>query len=234
MSESQKPVEVPVKDCIDDILLLSSVRDDARASLVDMLECFRGRKCLFYDKQLGGILAQLSNDMKKFYQECGVYYFRELSGNLQDFINECGKDIPENVIFLVRPNLSTMKTIAESMLGIQRLGARSQFRVCFAPCSTTICLHFLEEMVHDVEIWERISFKDYKIGLMPFDSDLLSFEIDDVFKQVFTCRCQFLSSDSLFFALVVLCGWRFIYAECNCSWFGKITIPIRCHPKHKK
>lgn len=45
-------------------------------------------------------------------------------------------------------------------------------------------MHFLEEMVNDVEIWEKVSFKDYKIGFIPFDSDLLSLEIDDAFKQV--------------------------------------------------
>lgn len=122
MSES-KASEVPVKECIDDILQLSSIRDDGKRSLVDILESFRGRKCLFYDKQVFGILSQLAPDLKKFFsEEVSLHYFRELKYDVQDVISTFGKDIPENIIYLVRPDLATMKIIAEHIKGLLRAG----------------------------------------------------------------------------------------------------------------
>ncbi len=122
MSESKAP-DIPVKECIDDILQLSSIRDDGKRSLIDILESFRGRKCLFYDKQVFGILSQLAPDLKKFLnEEASLHYFRELKYDVQDAISTFGKDIPENIIYLVRPDLATMKVIAEHIKGLLRTG----------------------------------------------------------------------------------------------------------------
>lgn len=45
-------------------------------------------------------------------------------------------------------------------------------------------MHLLEEQINSREIWDKISFGEFRMGLIPFDSDLLSLEIDGVFKQV--------------------------------------------------
>lgn len=52
------------------------------------------------------------------------------------------------------------------------------------PTQSTVCMHLLEEQINSREIWDKISFGEFRMGLIPFDSDLLSLEIDGVFKQV--------------------------------------------------
>lgn len=61
---------------------------------------------------------------------------------------------------------------------------RSQFKICFAPTQSTVCMHLLEEHVDNPDLWPRISFLEYKIGLIPYDTDVLSLELSYVFKQV--------------------------------------------------
>lgn len=45
-------------------------------------------------------------------------------------------------------------------------------------------MHILEEHINDFEVWERISFKEFNCGFVPIDSDLLTLDMDYVFKQV--------------------------------------------------
>ena len=58
------------------------------------------------------------------------------------------------------------------------LGVRSQFKVFFTPSQSTECLHLLEEHIGDSELWERVAIKEYRIGFVPLDSDILSLEMD--------------------------------------------------------
>ncbi len=65
------------------------------------------------------------------------------------------------------------------------LGVRSQFKVCFVPSQSTICMHLLEEHIDNAEIWLRIGFIEYKIGFVPYDSDILTLEMNNIFKQCY-------------------------------------------------
>lgn len=108
------PPEVP-KDTIDDILMLSELREEGKAELLEILSEIRGRKCLVIDVQLGGLLSQIIVEGSRFLKDNGVQYFRELKGELGDFISDSVRDNPENIIYLVRPNLSIMKLIAQQI-----------------------------------------------------------------------------------------------------------------------
>ena len=39
------------------------------------------------------------------------------------------------------------------------------------------------------ELFEKISFGECRLGFVPFDSDMLSLEMDSVFKQVYIIYC---------------------------------------------
>lgn len=52
-----------------------------------------------------------------------------------------------------------------------------------------MCLHLLEELIISRTVFDQILFGEYKLGLIPFDTDILSLEMDGCFKQV--C-CPFL------------------------------------------
>lgn len=47
-----------------------------------------------------------------------------------------------------------------------------------------MCLHLLEELIISRTVFNQILFGEYKLGLIPFDTDILSLEMDGCFKQV--------------------------------------------------
>ncbi len=124
MAEAPAPIEV-AKDSVDDILMLSELREEGKAELLEILSEIRGRKCLVVDVQLGGLINQVIVEGSRFLIDNGVQYLRELKGDLGDFKSESGRDTPENIIYLVRPNLSTMKLIAHQINEAISKGIRS-------------------------------------------------------------------------------------------------------------
>lgn len=124
------PPEVP-KDTIDDVLMLSELREEGKAELLEILSEIRGRKCLVIDVQLGGLLSQIIVEGSRFLKDNGVQYFRELKGELADFVSDSVRDNPENIIYLVRPNLSIMKLIAQQ---INEAVAKSMYHYCYFHC----------------------------------------------------------------------------------------------------
>jgi hypothetical protein len=179
---SSEPV---IRDSIDDLLSLTLVRDEAKQEILDCLETVRGRKCLFVDSHLHSLLNEVfAGDTVKILKDNGVQYYRNLETDISEFANEMSRDSPENVIYLIRSYLPNMKEIASQIKAIMQMGIRCQFRIFFVPCQSTICLHLLEEQISDSDMWEKISFKECRLGLVPLDSDVLSLEMDYVFKQV--------------------------------------------------
>jgi hypothetical protein len=45
-------------------------------------------------------------------------------------------------------------------------------------------MHLLESQINNKEVWDKITFGEFRLGLIPFDTDILSLEMDGVFKQV--------------------------------------------------
>ena len=115
------------KPALDSVLNLSQLRDDGRAELVEILESLRGRKCLVLDVQLGGLLNQVILEGSRLLKENGVQYFRELRGELGEFVSESGRDVPDNIIYLVRPNLAMMKVIAKQIQACLKAGKNYMF-----------------------------------------------------------------------------------------------------------
>lgn len=126
---SSAPVVEPAKDTIDDMLLLSALREEGKAELLDILDSIRGRKCLVTDAQLGGLLSQIIVEGSKFLHDNDVDYLRELKDEgLKDFTahqqqgqeSSHGKrlgvaEIPENIVYIVRPHLPLMNLIANQI-----------------------------------------------------------------------------------------------------------------------
>lgn len=193
-SASTSAAVEPAKDTIDDMLLLSALREEGKAELLDILDSIRGRKCLVTDAQLGGLLSQIIVEGSKFLHDNDVDYLRELKDEgLKDFtsvqqIGENGQrvgvaDIPENIVYIVRPHLPLMNLIANQINEAAKNGITSTFHVYFVPQQFTVCLHLLEELMISRTVFDQIRFGEYKLGLIPFDTDILSLEMDGCFKQ---------------------------------------------------
>lgn len=114
--------DATTKDSIDDVLQFSLIRDEAKQELLEALDSVRGRKCLFVDPHLGHLINQVIGDSSKFFKENAVQYYKELHGDISEFINEMNRDAPENILYLVRPHLPNMKEIAQQIRAIMQIG----------------------------------------------------------------------------------------------------------------
>ncbi|KAJ1439376.1 hypothetical protein B484DRAFT_391800, partial [Ochromonadaceae sp. CCMP2298] len=119
---------VEPKDTIDDLLLLSALREEAKAELLDLLESLPGSKGLIIDKQLGGLINQIIPEGSRTLKDSEVGYFRELTQEVGDF----GAG-PDFMVYLVRPELGLMRLVAGQIGGQYKRGQRSSSRVCFVP-----------------------------------------------------------------------------------------------------
>jgi hypothetical protein len=214
----------PLKDTIDDMLTLSALREDAKSELLELLEGISGTKCLITDVQLGGLLNQVIVEGSRFLKDNDVEHFRELRDEpLGHFINAEGlQAVPDNIIYLVRPQLPLMNLIASQMKSAEKNGIESNFHVYFVPQQFTVCVHLLEEQLDRPVLFNRIQFGEYKMGLIPYDSDVLSLEMEGCFKQV-----RF--STTLHFTFHCLtCSFSNTHSA---TWRGTI-LPLTSSPRH--
>ena len=78
------------------------------------------------------------------------------------------------------PACLSSQVISKQVLASVRAGMRSQYHVYFVPHRTVVC----EQMLSDDGALQHIRVGEFRLGLIPFDADLLSLEMDGVFKQV--------------------------------------------------
>ena len=162
--------------------MFDEVRENAKSELLDIIDSLRGLKCLVVQTELEGLLNQVIVEGSKALKDIGVEYFRELRGELGDFSAvDSGRSVPDNIIYLVRPCLSTMKLIANQIHSCNKSGIRTQYHIYFVPYRTVAC----EQMLEDEGILDICEIGEFPLGMVPFDTDLLSLEMGDVFKQCY-------------------------------------------------
>lgn len=163
------------------LLDLNPLRDECKSELIEILSSLRGRKCLVSDTQLSCLLNQIVVEGSKVLKDNGVQYFRELNADLGDFVSEGGRDVPDSIVYLVRPELSSMKLIAKQVQACIKSGMRCQYHVYFVPHRTVVC----EQILEDEGVLQHLEIGEFHIGFIPFDNDLLSLEMSGVFKQCY-------------------------------------------------
>ena len=169
----------------DSPLRLSSLRDEYKNELLEILDGMRGKKCLVMDAQLSSLLNMVVLEGSKLLKDSGVNFFRELKGeHLGDFTIDSGRAVPENIVYLVRPNLNLMKIIAKQILNSAKNGIRSQYHIYFVPHRTLVCEQMLEDEGISLD-HDGVRIGEFRMGMIPFDTDILSLEMGDVFKQCY-------------------------------------------------
>lgn len=163
---------------------LDFLRDDARVELIEILESLRGRKCLVLDVPIGGLLNHIIPEGSKLLKDNGVQYFRELRGELGNFsAADGGSMIPDHIVYLTRPSIANMKLISKQIQSCVKAGLRSQFQyhVYFIPHRAVAC----EQMLEDEGVLDIVNTGEFHLGLIPFDSDIVSLEMEDLYKQCY-------------------------------------------------
>lgn len=100
-----------------------------------------------------------------------IYYLNERQENFE------GK----HIVYLVRPKIIFMKWIANHIRAFREKGDNRSFTILFAPRSTMLCERALEEE----GVYSQVRIEEYHIDLIPYDTDLLSLEFNDCFRDCF-------------------------------------------------
>jgi hypothetical protein len=104
---------------------------------------------------------------------------------------------------------------------------RSQCHIFFVPQRTVAC----EQVLEDEGVLDSIEIGEFNLGFLPFDNDLISLEMDNVFRQVSHEHVV-----SILFVVtvlfVVLCGSRHVTSQCGCSCTFQISEFVWRGPEH--
>eukprot|EP00947_MAST-08B_sp_MAST-8B-sp1_P000483 g483.t1 len=157
---------------------LVELREEGRSNLVDVLDCIDVQDrteslCLVLDPRLAGPLNHIISEGGSFFPNHGVKDCREL--NWADLDTDCG-----HVLYLVRPIIPLMKQIAKQIHTHQRSHPNKTHSLSFVPRRSFIC----EQVLKDEGVYADIRIvPDFQLGLIPFDDDVLSLEIESCFKE---------------------------------------------------
>ncbi|KAI4972308.1 hypothetical protein ZWY2020_003233 [Hordeum vulgare] len=147
-------------------LNLAALREQSQKELVSIIKSIRGNKCLVIDPKLAGALSLIlhTSVLKEHVTE-----LRILSAN--PLRTECPK-----VVYLVRPQLSLMKLVADQIRNDESEGLQREYHLYFVPRRVVACEMILEEEgVHQ----KLATIGEYPLYLVPLDEDVLSFELGD-------------------------------------------------------
>lgn len=161
-------------DLVESALDLNSLREKYRVELLfNILDSIQGTKCLVIEESLGGPLNHVLVHGSKELKEHNVHDFKEL--NWADLHTECSE-----VVYIIRPNPKSVKQMASQLLSFYNSKSRHISHAYFVPQRSQLCEQLLKDLKVDSILKDRI--KEFHMGLIPFDTDVLSMEVDSTMK----------------------------------------------------
>jgi len=154
---------------------VGSLREVARQELLELLDSLAGSKALVWDPGLTGPMGLVAE--YSLLKEHGVAKMFSLAPGPLPPTNA------EHVIFLTRPTLENMDTIAgnikaEEMRGGS--GVRQELHLVFTPRTSLLC----EQRLVQAGVFGSLRVTALPVYLFPLDRDLLSLELPDCFSQL--------------------------------------------------
>ncbi|XP_060534432.1 vacuolar protein sorting-associated protein 33A [Cylas formicarius] len=152
---------------------ISLIQTQARNNLINLLEKCRGSKAIVWDNALAGPMGSIAQ--YSFLREYSVKKMFPLRATV----------LPESdvdcIIFISRPKLRLMDYIAYNVREDSKTksGSKRQYYLFFVPKKSLLCE---ERLKHNGVFGNVISIEEFKCQLFPFDSDVVSMEILDAFK----------------------------------------------------
>lgn len=163
--KAQGPVW-PVATLQNAVIPLVALRDSLRKELVSILNITRGSKGLVLDPALAGPVGLIAR--VEVLREQGVDKIYMLEGGQLE--TDC-----RTIIYITRPNLEHMRFIASQVKSQKQ---RKDYYIFFVPRRNMLCENILKEE----NVYEDVQIGEYHMDLVPFDSDILSMELPNVYK----------------------------------------------------
>ncbi|KAI8053101.1 Sec1-like protein [Syncephalis plumigaleata] len=144
----------------------------ARKELVDALDSVYSRKDLVLDPQLAGPLNRITDiQLLKEHAVGKVYYLDKKPIETENNV----------IVYICRPRMMYMRYIAEHIKKHESEGKSLVYKLFMVPRRTLVCEQILEQEDADL----RVELGECAIDLIPLDSDLLSLELEDTFKELY-------------------------------------------------
>ncbi|KAK2161895.1 hypothetical protein LSH36_108g07122 [Paralvinella palmiformis] len=176
---------------------IAILRESYRRELLECLDRCSGSKAVVWDDALAGPFGLIAEyPLLKEHEADKMYPLRP--GRLP-------QNSVQNIIFIVRPKLSLMDMVAQNVFKEEELGGfRKEFHIFFVPCKSLICERRLKELgVHGT----FTNIDEYCLDIIPFDSDLLSMEMESAYKDCVIYK----DYTALFFAAKALMTIQALY-----------------------
>lgn len=165
-------MSTPLPNLSSGSLPLSQIREQARRALVEALDSVRGKKLLILDRKVSGFLGLIAE--VPLLKEHGVDRLLYLSEEPLK-----GIDV-RSVLYLVRSRIENAQLIAQQILQTNKLGTQLEYSVFFMPRRSMVC----EKVFQEEGIFGDVTLSEYPLDFIPFDSDILSLELDTAFKEL--------------------------------------------------
>lgn len=155
---------------------ISLLQTAARNNLLTLLEKCRGTKAIVWDDALSGPVGLICQYATlKEHSVLKMYPLRA------ERLPDCNV---AHVIFIARPKLSLMDLVAKNVQDDSRSqrGTKKQYHLFFVPKRSLLCT---ERLKHKGVFGSLMHVEEFKCHLFPFDSDLISMEIPEVFREYY-------------------------------------------------
>ncbi|KAJ3651189.1 hypothetical protein Zmor_017242 [Zophobas morio] len=151
---------------------ISLIQTTARNNLISLLEKCSGPKAIVWDNSLAGPVGLIAQ----------YAVLREHSVTKMFPLRP--KSLPEadvaHVIFITRPKLHLMDYVGQNVHADSRAKTKKQYHVFFVPKKSLLCM----ERLKHIGVFGSINLvEEFRCELFPFDADVVSMEISDVFRE---------------------------------------------------
>lgn len=144
----------------------------ARDQLIFLLEELPGKKDLFIDADLMSPLDRIANVSTLKQHEVDKLYKVEHKAVVSSADQLC---------FLIRPRIQTIKWICEVVNADKAVGRTRQYKIIFTPQKFFACEAVLEEQ----GVFGDVSCDQWDFLLLPVDDDIISLELPEFFTHTF-------------------------------------------------
>ncbi|XP_015119158.1 vacuolar protein sorting-associated protein 33A [Diachasma alloeum] len=164
-------------------LNIGLLQEQTRKQLVNLIERCDGPKAIVWDRSLDGPVGLIAR--YSLLEEYGVVKMYQLVGG------QLPPTSVSNIIFIVRPHLDLIDLIAENVHGEQNRSPK-EFHIFFVPRKSLLC----EKKLQNRGVFGSFTLiEEFPCDLFPFDSDLVSMELSQTYKEFFlendpTCLYQ--------------------------------------------
>ncbi|XP_025089148.1 vacuolar protein sorting-associated protein 33A-like isoform X2 [Pomacea canaliculata] len=155
-------------------LNLGLLRDFYRREFLECIDRCMGTKALVWDDGLTGPFGLIA--------EYSLLREHEVDKMFPLRLGSLPPSNVQNVVFLTRPKMELMEKIAQNLHNEETRGGynKKEYHLIFVPRKSLLC----ERKLKEKGVYGSFaSVEEFNMGLIPFDADLLSMEMNEAFRE---------------------------------------------------